>query len=85
MHFLSNPWVSGSINFKTPQTCAIFGVYCQYIPKKMNDLIDSWQSQENSTTEVIIMLHYLFETHHFGKTHWYLHDDYYVGQNKTTH
>ena len=36
VHFPSDPWWPRPIYFKTPQSCAIFVVYCQCIPMEMN-------------------------------------------------
>ena len=52
MHYPSNPFQPGPIYFLTPRKCAIFGVYCEAVPRQVNN-------ENYFESEILIVILYL--------------------------
>ena len=82
VHYPSNPLQPGPVYFKTPRTCAIFGVACEALPKQVTFLIDESVQSGKGANCVLSLLHSYFEKYGMGETHMHLHTDNCAGQNK---
>ena len=58
LDFHSDPCQPGSIFFKTPYKCAIFGVCCESIPRQVNFLIDENVLTGKGANAAISYVHY---------------------------
>ncbi|KAK3747158.1 hypothetical protein RRG08_035704 [Elysia crispata] len=82
VHYPSNPLQPGSIFFKTPRKCGLFGVACEALPCQVNFLLEECVSTGKGVNCVVSLLHFFFENYGLGEEHVQLHADNCSGQNK---
>ena len=82
VHYPYNALHPGTIYFKTPRKCAIFGVCNEGMPRQVNYLNDEEFDTGKGANTVISMLHHFLEHHALRKEELELHADNCVGQNK---
>ena len=82
VHFPSSPQQPGSLFFKTPRKCAVFGVCCEPLSKQVTYLIDEACGTGKGADTVISYLHHFLDAHGESETELLLHVDNCCGQNK---
>ena len=82
VHYPSNPLQPGPIYFLAPRKTAIFGIYCEAIPRQVNCIIDEASHTGKGANTVVSLLDYFFEHYGLGETAVSLHADNWSGQNK---
>ena len=70
------------IYFKTPRKCAMFGVYCEAIPRQVHYLVDDASDTGKGANTVVSFLHHFLHHHDLGESELALHADNCTGQNK---
>ena len=78
----NDPLQPGPMYFLTLRKCAIFGVYCEAIPRQVNYLIDEAVDVGKGSNAIVSMLHHFFEVHGLGECDVHFHAYNCRGQNK---
>ncbi|XP_061190944.1 uncharacterized protein LOC133199075 [Saccostrea echinata] len=81
VHFPHHAQQLGSIFFKTPRKCNVFGVYCEGSGKQVFYLIDEAENTGKSAN-FVCMVHHFFQHHRYGEKTASIHFDNCSGQNK---
>ena len=82
IHFPSSPQQPGSIFFKTPRKCGVFGICSEPLSKQVTYIVDEACTTGKGADTVISYLHHFLEVHGEGETELFLHADNCCGQNK---
>ena len=82
VHYPSNPQQPGTIYFKVPRKCEIFGVCDEGNSSQINYLIDEAQSCGKGANSIESLVHHFLSNFTHGEENILLHADNCVGQNK---
>ncbi len=82
VHYPSRPQEPGTLYFKTPRKCGIFGVCDEGSSTQLNFLIDEARSCGKGANSIVSMVHYYLEYYSHGEDNICLQADNCIGQNK---
>ena len=82
IHYPSRPQNPGTLYFKAPRKCGIFGVCDEGNSTQLNFLIDEAQACGKGANSIVSMVHYYLQYYSHGEESICLQADNCVGQNK---
>ena len=63
IHYPQNPLQPGPTYFKTSQKCAVFGVCCEGIPRRINYLVNEASDTGKGANTFVSLLYHFLENH----------------------